>query len=144
MPAVGAVIQDHCRETIVAAAKVLKNCCSAQEIEAIALLEGAKLAVNWTRSSVIFQSDCHLIIKEINETEASLSPWRISIHDFMSLASLQNDWKCCFAKCSQTCVTHELATYIRKTRVDSVWDSVFTVSVIKALAHDCNNDSVII
>jgi hypothetical protein len=49
-----------------------------------------------------------------------------------------------FAKRSQNSIAHEIAVLVRRSGVDHVWNSNFSVNVTKALAFDCNRDSVII
>jgi hypothetical protein len=50
----GVVIRDHSGHAVLAGGAVLTRCSSAEETEAIALLEGARMAKNWTRAPVIF------------------------------------------------------------------------------------------
>jgi hypothetical protein len=98
---VGAVIRDQNGETLVAAGKVLKHCRNAEDAEATALAVGAKLAANWTRSNMIFESDSKSIVNEINSTEGSMSSRRSTLHDFISFANSQQTWECVFAKRAQ-------------------------------------------
>jgi hypothetical protein len=44
---VGIVIRDHTCHAVIAAGKFFDNCCDAQEAEAIAAREGARLAAQW-------------------------------------------------------------------------------------------------
>jgi hypothetical protein len=141
--AVGAVIRDHHGKTIVAAGKVLTHCRNTEEAEAIALTEGARLAASWIRSLMIFESDCKQIVDEVTHAEGSLSCWRSTIHDSISLASTQPNWKCTFAKRSQNHVAHEVAAYVRKYGVDSIWNNSFPFNVHSAMDSDCNSDPMI-
>jgi ribonuclease HI len=141
--AVGAVIRDHNGETLVAAGKVLKHCRNAEDAEATALAVGAKLAANWTRSNMIFESDSKSIVSEINSKEGSMSSCRSTLHDFISFANSQQTWECVFARRAQNSAAHEVAALVRKSGVDHVWNSNFPETVTKALAFDCNRDPVI-
>jgi hypothetical protein len=106
-------------------------------------LSGTQLATNWTRSNMIFESDSKSIVNEINSTEGSMSSCRSTLHDFISFANTQQTWECVFAKRAQNSVAHEVAVLVRRSGVDHIWNSNFPVNVTKALALDCNCDSVI-
>jgi hypothetical protein len=66
-----------------------------------------------------------------------------TLHDFISFANSQQTWECVFAKRSQNPVAHEVAVLVRRSGVDHVWNSNFPENLTKALAFDCNRDSVI-
>jgi hypothetical protein len=74
---VRAVIRDHHGKTIVAAGKNWENCRNAEEAEANALTEGARLATNWARSKMIFERHYKLIVNETKTNEDSLTTWRL-------------------------------------------------------------------
>jgi ribonuclease HI len=140
--AVGAIIRDHQGETVAVAGKILTNCQNAEEAEAMALMEGARLAANWTRKPMIFESDCKQIVNEF-VAEKTLSRWRGTMHDFSMYASAQPTWRCSLVKRSQNWAAHEIATYVRKMGIDCAWNSCFPVTVEKAIALDCNRYSII-
>jgi ribonuclease HI len=62
--ATGAVIRDHQGHVVAASGNILANCNSAEEAEARALIDGAKLASEWSNSPIIFESDCANVVKE--------------------------------------------------------------------------------
>jgi hypothetical protein len=92
---------------------------------------------------MIFESDCKQIVNEVTHAEGSLSCWRGTIYDFISLASTQPNWNCTFAKRSQNRVAHEVVAYVRNHGVDSVWNNSFPFNVHSAIDFDCNSDPMI-
>jgi ribonuclease HI len=57
--AIGVIARDHMRQPQVMAWRVISRCRDAEELEAIALLEGAKLAVQWAANiRVEIKTDC--------------------------------------------------------------------------------------
>jgi ribonuclease HI len=52
--ATGVVIRDHMGHTILAGGSIITKCHSAEEAEANALLDGCRLAMNWTKQPIIF------------------------------------------------------------------------------------------
>jgi hypothetical protein len=70
----GVVIRDHLGRVIVAAG-TLMPCCTSTE-EAAALLEGARLAMDWTNLPVIFESDCATVVQAVHQGKDSMSHLR--------------------------------------------------------------------
>jgi hypothetical protein len=73
----GAMIRDHLGRVIVATGTFMPCCTSAEEAEVAALLEGARLAVDWTNLPVIFESDCASAVQAVHLGKDSLSHLRI-------------------------------------------------------------------
>jgi ribonuclease HI len=66
--ATGIVIRDHLRKVIVAA-----GCSNAEESEALALIDGLKLASEWTKDPIILESDCISVLTDLQLGKVSLS-----------------------------------------------------------------------
>jgi ribonuclease HI len=88
---IGVVIRDHTGQAVLAAGKNFQNCCDAQESEALAAKEGARLAAQWCNKPVIFESDCTTITHAIQSKEQHLSQLKSILHDFNLYAS--NQWR---------------------------------------------------
>jgi hypothetical protein len=136
------VIRDHFGKVIVAAGNILPRCGSAEESEALALSDGARLVREWSDHPVIFESDCASVVQDILLGRNSLSHLRSIYSDFASSATLLKNWKCVFARRDQNCATHECAACVRLLGVGSIWTNIVPDRVAKALALDCNRTSV--
>jgi hypothetical protein len=67
---------------------VLASCNSAKEAEARALIDGAKLANEWSNSPIILQSDCANVVKEQQKGQESATHLRSIYSDFAQDGSL--------------------------------------------------------
>jgi ribonuclease HI len=135
---VGAVIRDHCGYAIAGARRVLEKCTSAEEAEALALLEGARLAAGWTRAPIIFENDCATVVSALQKDSSSLSSLGTIFKDFKMFASVLPDWKCVLAKRNQNYVAHEAAAYVRRMGVGADWSCLYPDEIAKDIAFDCN------
>ena len=106
--------------------------------EAFALLEGAKLAKEWTNGHVIFESDCIQVVNAVHQGRDSLSNLRSILSDFVVEASCCQQWTCIHVKRGKNSVAHECAAYVQQVGVRYVWDLLFPERVTKAYALDCN------
>uniref|UniRef100_A0ACD5ZIV2 Uncharacterized protein n=1 Tax=Avena sativa TaxID=4498 RepID=A0ACD5ZIV2_AVESA len=132
------VIRNDKGKTIVAAGSVLNNCSSAEEAEALALLHGARLAKDWAKQPIIFESDCASIVKVVQNGGDTLSYLRSILHDFRNCILNHQNWKCVLAKRVQNYAAHECAACVRCLGVECVWSYAFPEQINKALALDCN------
>ena len=96
--------------------------------EAFALLEGAKLAKEWTNGHVIFESDCIQVVNAVQQGRDLLSNLRSILSEFVVEASC----------CQQWTLAHECAAYVQQVSVRYVCDLLFPERVTKAYALDCN------
>jgi hypothetical protein len=70
---------------LTSAGKILNNYGSAEEVEALALLHGAKLVNEWRLSPIILETDCASIVKATQEGDGNLSYLRSIILEFRDL-----------------------------------------------------------
>jgi ribonuclease HI len=134
---IGVVIRDHTGQAVLAAGKNFQNCCDAQESEALAAKEGARLAAQWCNKPVIFESDCTTITHAIQSKEQHLSQLKSILHDFNLYASNLIQWSCMYAKRNQNNVAHVIARYTMSTGLDFCWNRNFSDCVEEAIATDC-------
>ena len=106
--------------------------------EAFALLEGAKLAKEWTNGHVIFESDCIQVVNAVHQGRDSLSNLRSILSEFVVEASCCQQWTCIHVKRGKNSLAHECAAYVQQVGVRYVWDLLFPERVTKAYALDCN------
>ncbi|XP_071678543.1 uncharacterized protein [Lolium perenne] len=134
----GAVIRDHLGKIIVDAGNTIPRCNSVEEAEAFALLEGAKLAKEWTNGLVIFESDCIQVVNAVHQGRESLSNLRSILSDFVVEASCCQQWICIHVKRGENVVAHECDAYVQQVGGRYVWDLLFPERVTKAYALDSN------
>jgi ribonuclease HI len=91
--ATGAVIRDHQGHVVAASGNILANCNSAEEAEARALIDGAKLASEWSNSPIIFESDCANVVKEQQKGHESATHLRSIYSDFAVAVAVFPRWK---------------------------------------------------
>jgi ribonuclease HI len=133
----GVVIRDHQGQVIVAAGTVIPRCTSAEEAEAAAITEGARLASNWAEFPILFETDCATITKEAQLGMESRSHLRSYFYEFSLLCSSFQDWNCIFAKRDKNKVAHACAAYVRHVGTGMVWHSAFPDSISRILELDC-------
>jgi ribonuclease HI len=138
----GVVIRDHMGHTIMASGSILPRCSNAEEAEALTLLEGCRLAKNWTRQPIIFESDCMTLVKAIQQKNDSRSRLRSIFSDFFHCSSDLPGWECVFVKRQQNNAAHACAEYVRRIGSGTLWNNMFPDQISRALNYDCNHETV--
>nr|ABB47654.2 hypothetical protein LOC_Os10g29450 [Oryza sativa Japonica Group] len=71
----GIIVRDCRGLVLLAACKKLPRCSSATQAEALACLEGVRLATNWIHMPIILESDNADVVAGLNITQASRAEW---------------------------------------------------------------------
>jgi ribonuclease HI len=131
--ATGAVIRDQQGHVVAASGNILASCNSAEETEARALIDGAKLASEWSNSPIIFESDCANVVKEHQKGQESAAHLRSIYSDFAVAVAVFPRWKCVLARRAQNYFAHECAAYVRHLGVRCVWKNFSPDHIAEAM-----------
>jgi hypothetical protein len=123
--ATGMVIRDHMGHTILAGGSIITKCHSAEEAEANALLDGCRLAMNWTNQPIIFESDCLTLVNSIHRKNDCQSELRSFVSDFLHYISNFPGWNCMFVKRDRNAAAHACADYVRRLGSGTLWNNMF-------------------
>jgi hypothetical protein len=88
---IGAVIRDHEGLVLLTAWNTLRLCASPEEAEAIACLDGLRLATEWIRQPTVVESDCQTLIMAIKDRGSSRGQWAGIIQEIKALSNLLPD-----------------------------------------------------
>jgi hypothetical protein len=91
---IGVLVRDHLGQVILSSWRFLEHVASAEEAEALACLEGTRLAVNWIRQPTVVESDCLSLTKTIQAPVQNRASWAGIIKETKDLSLLLPD--CCF------------------------------------------------
>ena len=61
------VIRDHQGMVLLSGWRAIFNAVSTEEVEALACLEGIRLAASWERKRAVLESDCEIVIKSLHK-----------------------------------------------------------------------------
>ena len=89
---VGVVIRDSEGQVILTAWRVIFRCQDAVEAEALACLEGLRLAAQWVQGSIILESDCTRVIQAMQQKE-DRSALRFILEEAKDQAQVLVDWR---------------------------------------------------
>jgi ribonuclease HI len=136
---VGVVIRDHQGTVLLSGWKVIFNVVSADEVEALACLEGIRLAANWERKRAVLESDCETMIKSLNKYHNGRSSLCFIFSDILDFASLLPDLKFQALKRERNQVAHELTQLAKHTTHTTVWCAQVPRCVEHLITHVCNS-----
>ncbi|KAK1660876.1 hypothetical protein QYE76_049035 [Lolium multiflorum] len=135
--AAGMVLRDHQGDMIFAACRMLRHCSDATEAELLAIEEGLSLALQWTTSKIVVESDCAEAIELIKKSTPNTSAYafRVSvIRDLIQERDIEIGKVCREANTA----SHELAKFGRVQGRSEFWLSNVPQTVAEAMANDCN------
>jgi ribonuclease HI len=89
---VGVVVRDSEGQVILTAWRVIFRCQDAVEAEALACLEGLRLAAQWVQGSIILESDCARVIQAMQQKE-DRSALRFILEEAKDQAQVLVDWR---------------------------------------------------
>jgi hypothetical protein len=119
--AVGIIARDHEGQPHFMEWKLVGCCRDAEEAEALALLEGVRLAEYWPRETpVVFESDCAELVRKVvsaDRDNSMLSAIIFDIKEFVAarqLCKVQKTWR------EQNGITHNLACFALKSRSSQI------------------------
>jgi hypothetical protein len=139
----GAILRDHNGQTIVSAWDYIPHCNSAAVGEAIACLEGLKLALANSSPNLIIETDCNAVLEVFKCDSNDRSEICIIAKEFKLKKS--PDRQVILPKISRVCnvVAHELCQFGRKELCGGVLQSSVPTCVSRAALIDCNQNYVI-
>lgn len=135
---VGVVARDSTGQIIFTAWRVLLRCADATEAEARALVEGIRLAAQWSPGRVIFESDCGRAVHAVQKG-GDRSEIGFIIMEAREMIQLLVDWKVVLVKRECNSVADELAQLARRTAHTAVWLGRAPVCVMDLINSDCNS-----
>jgi ribonuclease HI len=138
---VGVVIRDHPGQgtVLLSGWKVIFNVVSAEEVEALACLEGIRLAANWERKRAVLELDCEIVIKSLNKYHNGRSSLCFIFSDILDFASLLPDLKFQAVRRERNQVAHELAQLVKCTTHTAVWRAQVPCCVEHLITHVCSS-----
>jgi hypothetical protein len=135
--AIGIIARDHEGQPRIMAWRVLHHCRNAEEAEAIALLEGTRLAEFWPGNiHVDFESDCGELIKKVQCKNRDYSMIAAVISDIKQglgnrvSYSIRKIWR------EQNKIAHNLAQFASKPRTSQVSFSAVPLCIQDLVLHD--------
>ncbi|KAK1644352.1 hypothetical protein QYE76_062157 [Lolium multiflorum] len=118
--ATGMVLRDHQGDMIFAACRMLRHCSDATKAELLAIEEGLSLALQWTTSKIVVESDCVEAIELIKKSTPNTSAYafRVSvIRDLIHERDIEIGKVCREANTT----SHELAKFGRVQGRSEFW-----------------------
>ena len=134
---VGVVVRDSEGQVILTAWRVIFRCQDAVEAEALACLEGLRLAAQWVQGSIILESDCAQVIQAMQQKE-DRSALRFILEVAKDQAQVLVDWRITKVKRESNLVAHELAHFARRSMHSAVWLGRAPACVEGLIKNDCN------
>lgn len=86
--AVGVVIRDEAGQLVLMACRKVYHCRDAEGVEALACLEGARMAARWFDQEYILEGDCSLVIEKLKAGGMDRSTVAPIIRDTMKEGAL--------------------------------------------------------
>ncbi|OEL23485.1 hypothetical protein BAE44_0015498 [Dichanthelium oligosanthes] len=112
---------------------------AAEEAEAIACVEGIRLATQWCRQPVIIESDCARVVAALQSKSMDKSTLSFVVTEGKELSQLLSKWRMSQVKREGNQVANELALLARRTVHSAVWLGNSPACVSYLLQNDCNN-----
>ncbi|KAG6693248.1 hypothetical protein I3842_10G159900, partial [Carya illinoinensis] len=121
---VGVILRDHNGDVVVAASKVEREVSSAVFIEAIALLRGLQLCVQWGVPKIILESDSLILVNCLNEDSECLTEFDFILQDIRRLMHGFEETRLEHVHRLGNGAAHQLARYAREVEdIVMWWDS---------------------
>ncbi|KAK1611562.1 hypothetical protein QYE76_035235 [Lolium multiflorum] len=116
--AIGMVLRDHQGDMIFAACHVLRHCSDATEL--LAIEEGLSLALQWTTSKIVIESDCAEAIELIKKSTPNTSVYAFRVSVIRDLIR-ESDVKIEKVSREANTASHELAKFGRVQGRSELW-----------------------
>lgn len=135
------IIRNHNGTILLAGGNTIASCSTAEEAEALAIVDGAKMSALWPDAKVIFKSDCSAVVNAVNLGRQNSSHLRSNYFAFLDATDMLTDWKCLLATRNQNLTAHECAACVRQVDIGVIWNSLYPDRISKAATLDCNRTS---
>jgi hypothetical protein len=119
--------------------RVLDNVAIVEEVEALACMEGMRLATDWLRQPTMVESDCLGLIKEIRSGEDSRASWVGSIAEIKALSQLLLECSFRHVRRDANQVAHELARLAMRRKQSRVKCFSFPPEISRVVQKDGQN-----
>ena len=94
---------------------------NAEEVEALACLEGVRLATEWTQSKTIIEFDCSLVIQAACRPGVDKSRLPFIVNDIKHVSRMLTEVRFQFVRREQNEIVHELAQLAKRMSHSAVW-----------------------
>ncbi|CAN6215731.1 unnamed protein product, partial [Urochloa humidicola] len=118
---IGIVIRDNLGIPELCAWKAISDGLNAEEIEALACLEGVRLAAEWSHGKTIIESDCSTVINAACKPGADKSQWAFIINNLKHVSRLLPKVVFQAVRREKNVIAHELAQLAKRTMHSAVW-----------------------
>lgn len=105
----GIVIRDDRGQVLLTSWKVVSNCTTAMEAEAVACLEEVRLAVEWVRLPARLEADCSMLIDALTSLAPTRASWTGVLQDIRGVGALLPEVVFDKVKREANSVAHSLA-----------------------------------
>jgi ribonuclease HI len=138
----GAIVRDHTGNIVASAWSPIDRCCSVGEAEAIAAVEGIRLAVS-LNSPTILETDCQYVANALTSDHQDRSQARFAFIEARQIGQDLPYLK--IKKISRTAnrAAHLLAAYSRSNKCNGELFNSAPVCILEQASLDCNSDSYI-
>jgi ribonuclease HI len=116
MACFGAVVRNEEGNVLLAAWRTRANVASAEEAEALACLEGIRLAVEWARLPTEVETNCATLVKAVNGIGTSRARWSGHIEEIKGSSRMLSACKVAHVGRDANQVAHDLAQLAKKKR----------------------------
>ncbi|XP_042973060.1 uncharacterized protein LOC122304862 [Carya illinoinensis] len=108
---IGVVLRDHNGEVVVTCSKVEKEVSSVEFIDAIALLRGLQLCVQWGVPKIMLEIDCLILVNALNANFECLTDFEFILQDIRRLIDGFQEVKVVHVNRLGNLVAHRLARH---------------------------------
>ena len=138
---IGIVIRDDMMAIKLTAWKHIVRAEDAEEVEALACVEGMKLAQEWCPARAIVAIDCASVVALLQQHEDQRSRLKFIVDEAKAAGDELPEWTVIHTKRESNRVAHELAQLAKRTRHSAVWRFAAPTCVEQYIAQDCMNFS---
>ncbi|BAS97236.1 Os06g0277200 [Oryza sativa Japonica Group] len=134
----GIIVRDCWGLVLLAACKKLPRCSSATLAEALAFLEGVRLAMNWIHMPIILESDNADVVAGLNITQASRAEWGGIIAEIRVAMQCLLQVQVHKVKRDSNRIAHMLAQMVMTSGVEAEWRLCAPAEILELLNQEYN------
>jgi 2-C-methyl-D-erythritol 4-phosphate cytidylyltransferase len=122
---------------IFCASKAFFDGMNAEDVEALAYLEGVRLALEWSRSKTIIESDCLSAVLAACRPGVDKSQLAFIVNDIKHVSRMLAEVRFQYVRREQNEVAHELAQFAKRMSHSAVWHAQVPQCVESLIAKEC-------
>jgi ribonuclease HI len=134
----GAVVRNHHGEILLTAWMYLQNVALPEEAEALACLEGLRVAAEWVRQPLQVELDCLRLIMALRSSETNRASWQGIISEIKDLCQLFPDYSFAHVRREGNQVAHGVAKLALRKKQCIVKRFSIPQEVVKLVNDDLN------